>query len=119
MKNQKKNNNKQDHFILLGTINIFANLKDNLINQYFMDCTYSAVPSSIYKYKLLVICGYNQSKDKTVLYGFILMHNENENTFTQIFKYLYEKYDFNPKNLMADFNMAQINGLKNIYGNNI
>ena len=69
----------------------------------------------LYKCKLLVICGYNQSKDKTVLYGFIL----NENTFTQIFKYLYEKYDFNPKNIMADFNMAQINGLKNIYGNNI
>lgn len=36
-------------------------------------------------------------------------------------KYLniYMKNMFNPKNIMVDFNMAQINGLKNIYGNNI
>ena len=36
-----------------------------------------------------------------------------------IFKYLYENFDFNPKNIMVDFNMAQISGLKNIYGTNI
>ena len=66
----------------------------------------------LYKCKLLVICGYNQSKDKTVLCGLYSILNENTNTFSQIFKYLYEKYDFNPKNIMVDFNMAQINGLK-------
>ena len=45
-----------------------------------MDIT-SAFPPSMYKYKLLVICGYNLSKDKTVLCCSILIHQENENTF--------------------------------------
>ena len=117
----KKNNinNDKDHFIIIGNSVLFSNLKDNLINQFFMDCTYSAVPPSINKYKLLVICGYNQSKNKTVLCCFILIRNENETKFTEIFKHLYETYDFNPKNIMDDFNIAQINGLKSIYGNNI
>ena len=116
---KNKLNNEKDHFIIIGNSELFSNLKDNLINQFFMDCTYSAVPPSINKYKLLVICGYNSSKNKTVLCCFILIRNENEITFTEIFKYLYETYSFNPKNVMVDFNMAQINGLKNIYGNNI
>ena len=84
-----------------------------------MDCTYSVVPSSINKYKLLVICGSNSSKNKTVLWCFILICNENETTFTEMFGYLYEAYSFNPNNIIVDFNIAQINGFKNIYGNNI
>ena len=53
-----------------------------MINQYLMDCTYSAVPPSIHKYRLMVICRYNLSINKTVLCGFILIHHENEKTFT-------------------------------------
>ena len=98
---------------------MFSNLKNNMINQYFMDCKYSAVPPSVHKYRLMVICGYNHSTDKTVLCGFIVIHRENEKTFTEIFKFLYEKLNSNPHNIMVDFNLAQINGLRNIFGNNI
>ena len=58
------------------------NLYGNLINQYFMDCLYSAVTLSIYKYKLLVLCGCNKLIDKTVLCYFILICKENKTTFT-------------------------------------
>lgn len=50
---------KEDHFIIIENKKIFSNMKNNIINQYFMDCTYSAVPPSIYKYKLMVIYSYN------------------------------------------------------------
>ena len=29
-----------------------------------MDCTYSAVPPSLYKYKLMVLSGYDKSTEK-------------------------------------------------------
>ena len=85
--NSEIENNKEDNFILIGKKEMFFNLKNNMINQYFMDCTYSAVPPSVHKYRLMVICGYNHSTDKTVLCAFILIHRENEKTFTEIFKF--------------------------------
>ena len=107
---------KEGHFIIIGNKEIFSNMKNNVINQYFMDCTYSAVPPSIYKYKLMVIYRCNPAIDKTVLCCFILLCKENETTFTEIFKYLYKKYNFNPHNIIVDYNLAQIKGLNNIYG---
>ena len=37
----------------------------------------------------------------------------------KLLKYLYEKLNFNPHNIMINFNLSQINGLKNIFCNNI
>ena len=37
---------------------MLKNLKNNLINEYFMDCTYKCVPHSIYKFKLMVLIGF-------------------------------------------------------------
>ena len=79
--NSEIENNKEDNFILIGNQEMLSNLKNNMINQYFMDCTFSEDPLSVHKYRLMVICGYNHSTDKTVLCGFILILRENEKTF--------------------------------------
>ena len=65
----EENISEKDHFILIGTDDILANLKDNLMDQYFMDCTYSAVPPSIYKYKLLF-----QKKMKKVFWVYHILY---------------------------------------------
>ena len=96
---------------------MLKNLSNNLIEEFFMDCTYSAVPPSIYKYKLMVLCGYEKNIKKTLLCCFILLINENVDTFENIYKYLLEKYDFNPRNIMVDFNHSQIVAINNIFKN--
>ena len=72
----KNPNNNEDqvesHFIVIGNENILINLKNNQINEFFMDCTYSAIPPSIYKYKLMVLCGYMKNIKK--LYYMLLFY---------------------------------------------
>ena len=65
---------------------MLKNLSNNLIEEFFMDCTYSAVPPSIYKYKLMVLCGYEKNIKKTLLCCFILLINANIDTFENIYK---------------------------------
>ena len=89
--------------------------KNNYIDQFFMDCTYRAVPSHLYNFKLMIITGLDLNKNKTVLCSLILLIRENEVTFKSIFKYLSENYNFKPRRFMCDFNLAQINAMKAIF----
>ena len=41
--------------------------------------------------------------------------DEQFETFTSIFNYLKNKYNFNPKNIKSDFRMSQINRFKNVF----
>ena len=82
-----------------------------------MDCTNCAMLPSIYKYKLMVLCGYEENIKKKLLCSFILLINENIDIFVIIYKYLLEKYDFNPRNIIVDFNHAQIVAINNISKN--
>ena len=91
------------------------NLKDNLINEYFMDCTYKIVPPNNNNFKLMVLSGYNSTKNKTMLCLFALITNEKENTFLTLFSYLKEKFSFNQHNYMCNFALGQINALKKFF----
>ena len=82
-----------------------------------MDCIYSAVLHSLNKYKLMVLSGYDKSTEKTELCYFKLLSNEDIYTFKEIYKYLYENFKFLPRNIMVDFNLAQINALNKIFNN--
>ena len=56
--------NKYKNFRIFGTFNSVALLNDKNINQYFIDTTYKSVPNDIDNAKcLIVIIGYNYSKD--------------------------------------------------------
>ena len=46
-------------------------LQNNLIEEFFMDATYSCVPPSINKFKLLVLCGYECEQNKICILEFI------------------------------------------------
>ena len=63
----------------------------------------------------MVLCGFNTLLKKTVLCSFFLLTNEKEYTFKFIFKLLKEKYYFNPRNIMCDFSLGQINAVKYIF----
>ena len=52
------------------------NIQNNLIEEFFMDTTYSCVPPSINNFKLLVLSGYESEENKTLLLAFILIMNE-------------------------------------------
>ena len=52
------------------------NLSNNMIDQFYIDCTYSTVPPSIYKFKLMAISGDNYNDNATALCAFILVLNE-------------------------------------------
>ena len=63
----------------------------------------------------MVISGYDFNNKKTELCCFILIMNEKEFTFYNIFKVLLAKYHFNPKNIMCDFRTSQIKAAKKIF----
>ena len=91
------------------------NLKDNLINKYLMDCTYKIIPPNNNNFKLMVLSGYNSTKNKTMICLFALITNEKKNTFSTLFSYLKEKFSFNPHNFMCDFALGQINAFKKVF----
>ena len=77
-------------------------MKNNLqnkiqIKQWFIDATYYAIPRKNNSFKLLIIAGFNIVENKTILGAIILIQNENVETFTQIFKTLNIKYNFQPE----------------------
>ena len=65
--NNKENNNIKDKFILIANDKMIENLSNNLVTQYFMDCTYKAVPPSTPRYKLMVITAFENHTNKTLI----------------------------------------------------
>ena len=45
-------------FIIIAVNEMLSNLKDNIIEEFFIDATYSCVPPNIHKFKLIVLIGY-------------------------------------------------------------
>ena len=92
-------------------------LKNNEINQYFGDATYRAVPPTMRRYRLYIISGFNLLEKHTRNGAFILIPNETESTYYNMFYFLKNNFGFNPKIFSFDFNKASINALKQIYPN--
>ena len=45
---------------------MLSKLSNNNIDIFFMECTYKVDPPNIYKFKLMVVCGNDLNKNKTV-----------------------------------------------------
>ena len=101
--------------MLIANEDMYNNLKDNQINQFFFDCTYKLVPPNKHNFRLMVLCGYNSHIKKTKLCLFVLLSNEKEETFRVLFSYLKENCSFNPRNIMCDFSMGQILAVKKVF----
>ena len=102
---------EKNKFILIANEEMVNTLKNNLIEEFFIDATYSCVPSSKPKFKLIVISGYDIESKTTVLSAFILVTDEKTDTFIKIFQFLKNNYQFNPKNIMADCRISQIHAI--------
>ena len=76
---------------------MLSTLKNNLIEEYFIDATYSCIPPSKPKFKLIVLSGFDIESKTTVLSAFILVTNEKIDIFMSIFQYLKNAYKFNHK----------------------
>ena len=111
----ENNETEKLKFIIIANKDMLLNLKNNLIDEFFIDTTYSCVPPSVHNFKLFVINGFEFESKKTDICSFILIMNEKYETFTSIFDYLKNKYNFNPKNMMSDFRMSQIKAIQKCF----
>ena len=85
--------------------------------QYFGDATFRCVPPTFRYYILYIISGFNLIIKSTRLLVYILIPNETEKTYLEMFQYLNNNFGFEPKLFTMDFNKASSKALKKIYLN--
>ena len=94
-------------------------MKNNLINknikQCFADVTYKCIPPSFVNYKLFILCGIDVIDKKRKLLAIVLIPNEKEYTYSQIYSELKNSYFFNPIILASDFCKAHLNSVRKIF----
>ena len=82
-------------------------LKSNSLKSIHFDITYKCVPSTPKNLRLLVVSGFDELNNRTCICCFILIMDEKEETFLEIFKVLREEpYHMNPLYMMSDFALA-------------
>ena len=92
------------------------NSKD--INQYFIDTTFKCVPNEINdSNSLLVMLGYNNSKDIFELILVALITNEDNELLSNFYSYLINTYHWAPKYITIDFALGNIKAINNIFSN--
>ena len=90
-------------------------IKNNDIFQYFGDATYRCVPPTMRNYKLYTITGFNFIIKRTRLLALILIPNETLKTYMEMFNYLKNNFNFNPKIFTMDFNKASGKAIKTVF----
>lgn len=104
---------KNIYFILTNTMK--ENLKDSNNLQFFMDCTYYAIPVNNNNFKLLIILVFNIIQHKSKLCLIVLNKNENIETFSIILDYLNKNFNFYPKIFTTDCSIAEIKAIKKVF----
>ena len=109
--------------IIEKTLRIYGNkLSMNLlhssdINQYFVDCTYRCVPAGLESANsLLLLIGYNIKYDLYELCCVGVLSHESKDIFSQFYCILKNIYNFQPKILTYDFDLANIGVVKEVFG---
>ena len=111
--------NKFKSFRIFGTFNSISLLNDKNINQFFIDTTYKSVPNDFNDAKaLLVIIGYNYTKDLFELILVTLLSHEDTNILIEFYNFIINTYKWYPKILTFDFAKSNINAIKEVFKNN-
>ena len=80
------------------------NLSNKDFSQFFVDSTYKCVLNNIKNIKcLLLIIGYNSSKDSFELCCSVLLSNEDSETLIELYSYLKNMWNFKPPKITYDF----------------
>ena len=94
------------------------NMQSNTVKSIHFDTTYSCVPPTPKRIRLLVLSGFDEHLNKTFIGCFILIQDEKTDTFLEIFKTLREEpYKLNPTYMMSDFSIGQIKACQKIFPN--
>ena len=83
--NAEKENKDYYNFIIIANDQMLAQIKNNFVDQFFMDCTYRAVLPNIYKCRLMLIVGFDSNKKNSIM-QFYLIKKWKETTFKIIFE---------------------------------
>lgn len=87
----------------LQNYKINENSEKYAISQYFIDVTFTCVPKSKYKYKTLIIIGYDSILNKSVLCCISLIMDWLTSTYLFLFNKLKEKFNFCPNIITCDY----------------
>ena len=104
---------RKEKIIFFGTKNMFENLNNIDVKQYFLDITYKIIPQKFKPYKMLTIKGFNTNTKQSVLCTLVCIKYEDEISIYYSMKYLHDFYHFNPEIINIDYSLALWNGLNN------
>ena len=94
---------REENIIIFGNKNRLLLMKNNDYNEYYIDSTFKIIPRKFNNYKLLTIATNDISNNLTLLIGFVCFKYQDSTSYYNIFKYLNELYNFNPKIIHSDF----------------
>ena len=66
-----------------------------MTNEFFIDITFTIFPKDFSPYKFMVISGISKNNDNPTLLCFILFKFMDECSYSKIFNYLYENFNYN------------------------
>ena len=82
-----------------------------MTNEFFIDITFTIFPKDFSPYKFMVISGISKNNDNPTLLCFILFKFMDECSYSKIFNYLYENFNFNPLIIHTDFEKSLITAI--------
>ena len=112
--------NKKNENLLMYIImnkNMTEEIKNKNFFSIFCDPTYRCLPPTFRNYKLYIISGFKLIEKRTRILSYILLPNETEQTYTQLFERLKNDYGFFPKIFTMDFHKPSSKALKKIFPN--
>ena len=102
---KKQEIKREEKIIFFGTNEMFDNLANPDIKQYFIDITYKNIPNFYKPYKLLTIKGFNLKKNYSILFGLAWIKFEDEQSLKYKIKYLNDVYNLNPLIINIDYSL--------------
>ena len=109
--NEYKTINREEEIIYFGNKEMFENLNNINITQYFLDFTYKIIPHKYKPYRLMTLKGFDTNTKNTKLCCLIAIKYEDEKSIYYTIKYLTEFYKFKPKIINIDYSKALYNSI--------
>ena len=109
--NNNKKEKREKNVIFITTEMMHEKLSDKDIDNYFIDTTYKIIPKHYKRYKMMTISCSEKKTNNTYIACLILLKYEDHISFTKIFKYLHEMFNFNPKVVHIDYSKPLLKAL--------
>lgn len=104
--------------IMFGIKEQLELLNFKFTEKFFIDSTFKKIPPQFRPYKLTVLAGLPNNANLPNILTFFLIKYLDEIAYNRILNFLYENYEFRPKFIMSDFELALASAIKkNIFIN--